>query len=163
MTDWLLKCFEPYLKHGLLIDSNLLLLYCVGKHRIDLVPQFKRTKQYTTDDFALVSQIWVRFQKIYTTPTILAEVSNLARQVRESDCEPLMRTLVDVIPLMEEQHKPSSSLTANPSFVKFGLTDSSIAEIAQRKIVVLTDDFPLSQYLNKQKLVAFQFSHFRTL
>jgi hypothetical protein len=42
----------------LALNSNLLVLLCIGKTRPDLIETHKRTRQYRTDDFrALVRQM----------------------------------------------------------------------------------------------------------
>jgi hypothetical protein len=76
MTD----AFQLILKHrgnGLLVDTNLLLLYLVGKTNPDRIRNFKRTSRYTVEDFELLDEIMGQFKTLVTTPHILTELSNL--------------------------------------------------------------------------------------
>jgi hypothetical protein len=67
---------------------------------------------------------------------------------------------VKVIP---EQCVHSNTATENPAFVKFGLTDTVIAKMAEGAVLVLTDDFKLSQYLERSRLAVVNFNHLRML
>ena len=49
------------------------------------------------------------------------------------------------------------------AFIKFGLTDSSIAQLAEGGHLVLTDDFRLSQFLNSKGHAVLNFNHVRVL
>src|SRR5882672_2097419 len=63
---------------GLLIDSNLLLLYILGNTNKQRIPEFKRTQMYTIQDFELLQLLVERFSRVVTTPNVLTEISNLA-------------------------------------------------------------------------------------
>ena len=62
---------------GLLIDTNLVVLFAVGTVNRKRIEAFKRTRQYTEADFDLLLRLLDRPGPVYTTPHILAEVSNL--------------------------------------------------------------------------------------
>ena len=47
------------------------------------------------------------------------------------------------------------------SFAKFGLTDTAIVKLVKDQFLVLTDDFPLSNYLGKQGVDVLNFNHLR--
>ncbi len=74
---------NKYKTKGLLIDSNLLLLYFIGSYNIDLITSYKRTKKYTREDFYTLKDFTNSFNKLVTTPNILTEVSNLSTQLNE--------------------------------------------------------------------------------
>jgi hypothetical protein len=63
--------------------------------------------------------------------------------------------------VLEEEYTPSKTLAAEPHFPKFGLTDAAIAHLAQRQLLVLTDDFRLSSFLDSKGLPAINFNHLR--
>jgi uncharacterized protein YaiI (UPF0178 family) len=52
-------------------------------------------------------------------------------------------------------------LAAKPEFFRFGLTDAAIANAAQRKALVLTDDFRLEGFLRSRNIAAINFNHLR--
>lgn len=63
---------------GLLVDTNLLVLFTVGGVNRNRMETYKRTRQYTKSDFDLLLRILEKFNKLYTIAHVLAEVSNLA-------------------------------------------------------------------------------------
>lgn len=80
-----ISLLESYRQKGILVDTNILLLYFVGSVNPKRISQFKRTNQFNVDDFQLLVQILGYFQKIVTTPNILTEVSNLTGQLTEPE------------------------------------------------------------------------------
>ena len=76
--DYFNEIFSNYRNKGILIDSNLLLLYFIGKYNKTLIQRFKRTQKYVTEDYELLTAVIKDFTKIITTPNILTEVSNLS-------------------------------------------------------------------------------------
>lgn len=62
---------------GLLIDTNLLVLFAVGSVNRWRIETFKRTREYTKADFDLLLRALENQQPLYTTAHVLAEVSNL--------------------------------------------------------------------------------------
>ena len=47
------------------------------------------------------------------------------------------------------------------AFPRFGLTDTAILLAAKGKYLVLTDDFPLAQYLQTEAIDVINFNHVR--
>ena len=62
---------------GLLVDTNLLVLFTVGAVNRDRIETFKRTRQYTRADYDLLVRVLAKFEPLYTVAHVLAEVSNL--------------------------------------------------------------------------------------
>lgn len=77
MNDYLLGLIQHYKQKGLLIDTNILLLYIVGAVDINLIRNFGRTANFAENDFYVVSKFVDYFDIKITTPHILTEVSNL--------------------------------------------------------------------------------------
>ncbi|HEY7305310.1 MAG TPA: hypothetical protein VH601_14395 [Bryobacteraceae bacterium] len=69
--------FGSVCDRGLLIDTNLLVLFAVGSVNRDRIETFKRTRRYTAEDFDLLLRVLGNWGVRYTTPHVLAEVSNL--------------------------------------------------------------------------------------
>jgi len=62
---------------GLLVDTNLLVLLAVGTVNRSRIETFKRTRQYTQNDFDLLVRVLNNFGRLFTVAHVLAEVSNL--------------------------------------------------------------------------------------
>ena len=62
---------------GLLIDTNLLVLFIVGAVNLDRIESFKRTRQYSKTDYQLLLRVLDDFTPLYTLAHVMAEVSNL--------------------------------------------------------------------------------------
>jgi hypothetical protein len=154
MSSSLLNLVQQHRATGLLVDTNILLLKCLG-------PNHRRTKAFTDEDYRLLESIWSRFDRIISTPSILAEVSNLIGNAPDPRGLRVMKTITSTIELIDERYTPSRTLAGTPAFGKFGLTDAAIAELAEHGILVLTDDLPLAQFLQSKKLAAINFNHLR--
>ena len=53
--------FEKHQSKGVLVDTNLLVLYLVGKVNKNRILNFKRTQKYTVEDFELLERAIVWF------------------------------------------------------------------------------------------------------
>jgi hypothetical protein len=70
--------FERDLRaHGPLIDANLLVLLVVGAVNRERIAQFKRTRQYTPEDWDLLTGILEQAPRRFSVPHVLAEAGNL--------------------------------------------------------------------------------------
>lgn len=127
----------------LLIDTNVLVLFVIGTVNRNRITNFKRTRQYTTQDFDLLSSVITHWSSLCTVPHILAEVSNL------TDLEGIERLrarqiLQETISVLTEVAVPSAKAVLEPAFSLLGLTDASILTAArEQSCAVLTDDLDL--------------------
>ena len=83
MSNYIIELLQRYRGKGVLLDTNILLLYFVGAFNPEEIPRFKRTKMFTVEDHDTLVGILGYFEKIVTTPNILTEVSNLSGQLAE--------------------------------------------------------------------------------
>jgi rRNA-processing protein FCF1 len=150
-----------YRSAGVLVDTNLLLLYVVGAFDPQRIPAFKRTSRFTPDDYALLVDFLKRFQRIVTTPHILAEVSNLAAELSGQVKDGVFQKLAAGIGLYDERHAPAAEVAVHPAFARFGLTDLAVLRHARDRLLVLSDDFRLTQYLQHHGVDAINFNHLR--
>ena len=74
--EYINELVSRYQNKGLLIDTNLLLLYFIGNYDPNRIPGFKRTMAFTVDEFWLLIGFLGVFDKLVTTPNVLTEVSN---------------------------------------------------------------------------------------
>jgi hypothetical protein len=51
MSEEIQRLVGRYARKGILIDTNILLLYFVGNFDQDLISSFKRTLQFTVEDY----------------------------------------------------------------------------------------------------------------
>lgn len=153
---------EKHRAKGVLVDTNLLVLYLVGTINRRRILNFKRTGDFTNEDYDLLVRLIGWFGKLVATPHVLGQVSDLTdlsgselTVVRE-----LFRRLVEEI---EERYDPSRSLVADPAFESLGLTDAAVAAVCSRGVLVLTTDLGLPLALQERNIDALNFNHIRPL
>ena len=156
------QLLSEYRGHGVLVDANLLLLYVVGAYDVDHIERFKRTSTFVADDFYLLDRLLGRFETIVTTPPILTEVSNFVGQLSEGHCRPCTQLLRQLIPELEEEHRPSSTVSEHNYFLQFRLTDAGIAETGTDTYLIVTD-LPLYHALANDQEAVLNFNHLRTI
>jgi hypothetical protein len=161
MNDLVPHLVEQYRTSGILIDTNLLLLWFIGTFTPKLIPLFKRTKQFNADDHELLLTFIEPFKNIVTTPHILTEVNSLSNQL-PNHLKPAYHT--STVPLyahLSEVHIPAVSIITNSNVHEYGLTDIGIFLIAKDRYLVLTDDLRLSIFLATHGVDAINFNHLR--
>ena len=162
MSEITSQLIQRYRQAGILVDTNILLLFFIGAFDQDLIPQFKRTKQFSVDDYGTLMRFLSFFDyKIVTTPNILTEISNLSGQLGEPKKSEYFKNFSSGITLLEEEYVASRDIGQMREFVKFGLTDTGIIHLTRGKYLVLTADFRLSQYLQKAGVDVINFNHIR--
>lgn len=97
-----------------------------------------------------------------TTPNILTEVNSLANQLGEPERSQCFLIFSEIIPTLDENYIESRTIATNEKFVRFGLTDCGILNLAIDKYLVLTDDFRLANYLQSVGIDAINFNNIRT-
>ena len=152
---------NAYKEKGLLIDTNILLLFFVGLHDPQSIQRFKHTIQFTPDDFDCLVGIIQLFKQVVTTPSVLTEVSNLLGHLHDRTRLSAFQRFSAAIQRFQEDFTPSRELAQERCFPKFGLTDAGIVHSAKGKFLVLTDDFPLAGYLERQGIDVVNFNHLR--
>ncbi len=161
MNVYISGLVEQYKRSGLIVDTNLLLLWFMGLFNPAHISRFKRTQTFTEDDYVLLTDLLKQFKKILTTPHILTEVSNLSAQLGESLQYRYFDTFAANLEQLEEVYIPVINISKTPEFRRFGITDTGIFFLAKGRYLVLTDDFRLSQYLRYQGIDVINFNHIR--
>ncbi len=152
---------QRYKQTGIFVDTNILLLYFIGAFDQNLIPKFKRTRQFIVEDHTILIRILSFFDKVVTTPNILTEVSNLSGQLGEPVRSEYFKKLSSDITLLEEEYVASQDVGHMQEFVRFGLTDAGVIYLTRGKYLILTDDFRLSQYLQSAGVDVINFNHIR--
>ena|SRR5579884_272202 len=149
------------MRPGLLIDTNLLVLFAVGSVNRWRIETFKRTRQYTKADFDLLMRALENQQPLYSTAHVLAEVSNLT-DLPGNERLRIRSFLREMILRLDEVAIPSREATESPVYARLGLADAAIAAAASSTgCTVLTDDLDLYLALMRQQIGVVNFTHLR--
>lgn len=147
---------------AILVDTNLLVLLLVGLVDERQIESFKRTRQYTIEDYRLLSRLLAGFSEILATPHVFTETNNLLghlHEPRRTAARLALRTLVETA---HEEFRPSRELVVHPAFARLGLTDAAILSAQGEGVAVLTDDFDLYVSLEAAGAEVWNFNHIRT-
>jgi hypothetical protein len=156
------ELFAKYKTKGILVDTNLLLLVAIGGYDPRRILTFKRTLKYTLEDYALMLRILAHFDRRVTTPNILTEMDNLARQLPEEDHAGISNVIFQMIAKLFEVHVPSARATQTELYYRIGLADC-VTMSAADDVLVVTDDFELSNRLANIGRDALNINHIRNL
>lgn len=148
---------------GISLDTNLLLLWMVGKCDPALIPRHKRTLAFSAADFELLAE-WLAGDWNWTsTPNVLTETVNLLMQVNHEMQSTLLALFQQRLLTCRESYYRSSELSSDPRFPILKLTDTSLLRAAQRGRLVISVDFKLCGLINAAGGSAINFNHFRTV
>jgi rRNA-processing protein FCF1 len=155
---------EKHKGRGVLVDTNLLVLLLVGEVNPARISNFKRTRDFTEEDFRMLQSLVLWFgPPLFTTPHILSQVSDLT-DLQGQELTRVRRLFkTTATERVEEKYDAAKDLVQHPLFERFGLGDVSIAAVCERKIVVLTADVQLQDALGSSGVDAINFNHVRML
>jgi rRNA-processing protein FCF1 len=145
---------------GLLVDTNLLVLFIVGRVNRNRIDNFKRTSKYSKEDFDLLLRVISGLGKpLYTVAHVLAEVSNLT-VLQGPERLRARQILKETVAVLQEPEIASVRATGAKEYPALGLVDAAIAIVARENdCAVLTDDLDLYVALINQGIPAFNFTH----
>lgn len=157
-----LSMIQKYASRGIIIDTNILLLYFVGELNQERIARFKRTRQFTVIDYERLCEFLENFSRIVTTPNILTEVSNLIHQLGEPDRSTCYALLANKVEVLHESYVQSQNVASTDwMFLEYGLTDCGIAKLAKQSYLVLTDDLKATSCFLSQGVDVLNFNHLR--
>lgn len=152
-------------ENGILLDTNVLLLYIFALFQPSKIGS-KRLSKYVKADGEMIIKFVNRFNRVLTTPHILAETSNLARQIsKDNHGDELAQKLYPLF--CNSQQDKFLHLNINVTsiesnlFGKLGLTDSCIVKITQDNKLLLTDDLDLYVAAISNSRDVINFTHMR--
>lgn len=145
-----------------IVDTNLLVLFIVGRLRPDHVGHHRRLSEFRQQDISILNDALMEFQKFITVPNILSEVSNLLCCGDQEICEGANRLLAEYVSRVEEIYLASEEIVTIPEFFRLGLTDTVLLQIAKKRITTITSDFPLANRLQSLGLPCINFNHLRS-
>jgi len=162
MSSYVEVLIGKYIKRGILVDSNLALLYLVGGYDLRLVGDGKYNKlsKYAVEDYELLLRLKNLFKKAVTTPHVLTEVSNLTNDLPEQTKAECLRRFRATFGEIDELPIASMEAAKRQDFHFLGLTDSGLAMVS-REYLIVSDDARLVKKMNDSGLEALNFNHLR--
>jgi hypothetical protein len=162
MSSYVNLLITRYLAKGILIDSNLAVLYLVGGYDLHLIGdgKFNKLSKYAVEDYEILSRLKGLFRKAVTTPHVLTEVSNLISDLPEQTKSACLKRFRATFIEIAELAIPSMEAAQWRGFHYLGLTDSGLAMVASEYLIV-TDDARLVRNLNDTGLEALNFNYLR--
>ena len=152
---------KRYRRRGILVDTNILLLWFVGAANRDRIAKFSRTQDFSAEDYDLLRRILSQFDSIVTTPNILTEVNSLANKLSGNDRDKYFQNFASIVDGLVEVYLESRRIVKLEKFSEYGLTDSGIIDLVANQYLVLTDDLKLASYLQKNAVDVINFNHLR--
>jgi len=152
---------KRYRKKGVLVDTNLFVIFLVGQYDRRQLANCRATKAFETGDFELLDRFLGNFQRLVTTHHILTEVSNLAGKLPESQHIPFRQFLAGVIATLTEEFRAAIGISREADFPRLGITDTAISLVSSKEYLVLTDELALYGSLAKRGVDVVNFNHIR--
>lgn len=153
---------------GLIIDTNLLILFLIGKFEINFIDKCKLTcNNYSKNDYELLCEIIKLFKKVIITPHVIAEISNLSRKgITDEKLINYFKNFIEFLktPSLEERNISLESFFGiKINYISsFGFTDMAIHELSKNnKFAIITDDSPFYQF-SCDKTPTIKFQHIKT-
>jgi hypothetical protein len=146
---------------SLIIDANLLVLFIVGTTDRRWVGRHKRLKAFSLEDFDLLCELIADSSEVCVTPNTLTEASNLLGHIGEPVRTQLFETFRAVISSASEEYLPSCVACEAKGFLRLGLTDAGLIEMAGTSRTILTTDLGLYLAALDHGVSAINFNHLR--
>jgi hypothetical protein len=147
---------------ALLLDSNLLVLFIVGSAGENLIAKHKCLGAFDVDDYREVTALIANASRVILVAHVLAETSNLIRQIFEparSEVTAILKLLIDRFP---EDALSSADATPHAQYLRLGLTDAVLLTLsATPNAVLFTADHDLYGAAAGEGLEAYNFFHFK--
>lgn len=152
-------------QNGLLIDTNLLIVFLFGLYDPKFIELNSKTAGYTEQDFGFILSLVNQSVKVIVTPQILAEVSNMTfdKTIAEPGFTHYFAQTIQVLEKAEENHTHMDIFLKSPRVLaSIGFADMSIMEAAKElDCVVLTADGPLTGWLQSSGCTVLNLNHLR--
>lgn len=163
--DRLIAYVKEHSEVGIFLDTNILLLFLVHQFVPRLIGT-ERLKAYGKYDADLLTGFVSRFTRILTTPHVLAETSNFARQMMKGRLQTEFLEWLHPLFCARDQQAlsqitPDDHAIDKQLFVRLGLTDSALVACANTKHLLLTADLDLHVATVTQGGHSINFTHMR--
>jgi hypothetical protein len=145
------------------LDANLIILLVVGLTNESYVEKHKRLKAFMIADYKLLVETIKTASHIVVTPNALSEASNLLRQISDPAKSEIAAVFKHLVKGTKEIFVTSVSATERDEFVRLGLSDSALLEVAKDSVVILSTDLDLCVAAEMAGYDAVNFNHLRDL
>jgi len=153
---------QKYSSKGVILDTNLLILYLVGSYDKNNIKKFKRTHSFEIEDFKFIASLLKFFRNIVVTPQILAEISNFTFEETTPDFSSYFTNAINWLQKTNEKYFHKNDLLPIPCLANIGFTDLTIIEASKNKrLLVLTDDGSLCSFLTSFDCDFINLNHIR--
>jgi len=116
-----------------LLDTNLLVLLCVGSVNPAHISRHKRLQSYDATDFQLLDELVGQAVGVLVLPNIATETSNLLRQISEPFRNAFLVSLRGLIAHSTEIYISSQAAMDDALYFRLGVADTAIlAALAMR-------------------------------
>ena len=165
LDDRLRVFVSQHKTQGILLDTNVLLLLLFATHQPDKIGG-KRLEKYGENDGELLVSYIKQFGRILTTQHVLAETSNLVRQIVSGRLSSELSKKLHPLFCLNQPNSFEQCAVDGGSididlFSQLGLTDSGLAALVQTKRLLLTDDLDLYRATISRGGDAINFTHMR--
>jgi len=147
---------------ALLLDSNLLVLFVVGSAGENLIHRHNCLDAFDVEDYRQITAMIANASHLILVAHVLAETSNLIRQISEpakSEVTAILKLLIDKF---QEDTLPSADATAHAQYLRLGLTDAVLLTLsATPNAVLFTADHDLYGAATGEGREAYNFFHFK--
>jgi hypothetical protein len=148
---------------GLLLDTNLLVLFLADRASPEFARRWGRTASFDERYLVPLRAAVGAASRLVTTPHVLTEVSNFTTEgtARDKDHQRLKQLVREFALRARERFISSNQLATDPAFMRLGL-----AEVAQmfrsrrRRPLILTVDGPLTGELERRGLPVANLTHY---
>ena len=144
----------------LLLDANLLVLFCVGCADRRYIQLHKRLGAYTRADFELLLEFIENYDGLLVTPNTFTEASNLALQIKEPARSDISHCLAAFADIEMEEYVPSKQVVKRQEYAFLGLSDTAQLELST-PCDLLTADAKLYLAAVHSGQTAYNFTHLR--
>ncbi|GEM_PF-3233923 len=150
-------------RNGVLLDTSLLLVVCIGIYDVNLVEKFKKTAAFTIDDFILLKNIISKYSPLYVSPHILAELSNLSKMLPSKNMIRYFNSIEELLKKQFEIYICKDEILKEVILPEIGFADTSIFKIGLKKdCVIFTTDWKLTSILRSRNLAVVNYNEIRT-
>ncbi len=153
---------ERFATHGVLVDTNILLLFAVGSDDEEVVRRgsFDRLAAYSLEDLLLLRSVVSLFRNRVTTAHVLTEVSNWVGYLPQDAKVACLSQFQNTFRGFKQLEIDSLDVSGDERFPFLGFTDAALARFADTYLV-LTDDARFAGHLNQMGLDALNINHLR--
>jgi len=161
--DYVSYLIRRYCSRGIIIDTNVMLVYIVGIYDPNYLPNFKRTSGYDIEIFEYIHLVLSQFRKHIITPHILTELSNLSMNIQDNRLAEYFSVFKRILEATEEEYINRDNILHSDLLPKLGVTDLAVIEAAEKyKCLVFTDDRFATQHMRHKNIPVLNLKEIRT-